>query len=335
MKLTNQIYVLAAEQISIQQPLSLEWMDTPIVPDGAYNEAVDPSFKEWLSPGEARRLGNIMKRAVATSFESMKKSGVEKPDAIITATGLGCVKNTELFLTDLCTGGESLLKPTQFMQSTHNTIGSLIAILTNNHGYNVTYANGDISTETALNDALIQLELGEISTALVGSHDEMTPSYYTLLERIGYYGTPGMVTSGETAVSIMLSTGNKEKALCKIDSIDIMYNPEKEKVAQIFKQLGKIDAVIGGFNGRSDSDNHYRQLIGKYLPDSTVLQYKNLFGESMTSSAFGIYVAINILKHQRWPKAMFASGPQNEGINTAVCVNISGKHLTVIKLTRV
>ncbi len=114
------IYIRSAKQISIQHPLSDNWISNPIEGLTGYNEAIDPDFRNWMSTGEARRLGKIMKRAVVTSSECMKSSQISLPDAIVTATGLGCVKNTELFLTDLCTQGESLLKPTQFMQSTHN-----------------------------------------------------------------------------------------------------------------------------------------------------------------------------------------------------------------------
>lgn len=333
MKFTHPVYISAATQISIQQPLSEEWIDAPVMPEGQYNEAIDPQFKEWLSAGEARRLGKIMKRAVATSAVAMNRSGVDNPDAIITATGLGCVKNTELFLTDLCNNGEQLLKPTQFMQSTHNTIGSLIAILNKCHGYNVTYANGDISTETALLDAATQMQLGDIRTALVGAHDEMTPCYYTLLERIGYYGVDGMVTSGETAVSLMLTDENNDSAICRISDITVLHKASDSKIADTLTKTGEVSCIIAGFNGKADTDLRYKSLIERHYPDSTVLQYKNLFGESMTSSALGIYAAVSILKHGRYPSAMYVAGPSGKSIDSIICLNISGNNIGIVKLT--
>lgn len=333
MKLTCPVYILSANQISIQQPLSDEWIESPIIIEGAYNEAVDPQFRQWLSPGEARRLGKIMKRAVATSAVTMEQSGVSCPDAIITATGLGCVKNTELFLTDLCNNGEQLLKPTQFMQSTHNTIGSLIAILNKCHGYNVTYAHGDISTENALIDAVTQMELGDITTALIGAHDEMTPNYYTLLERIGYYGLEGMVSSGETAVSFMLSTDVKRSALCRLTDIAAVYRPDSKRLEKILAEMGPADCVIAGMNGRPETDNRYREIISTCFPDATVLRYKNLFGESMTASALGIYAGAKILALGRYPAEMLVSGQASDRFDSIICLNVSGDNIAAVKLS--
>lgn len=332
MKCTKPIYILAANHISIQEPLTDSWIDNPVIYEGSYNEAIDPQFKQWMSPGEARRLGKIMKRAVATSAVVMEQSGVSTPDAIITATGLGCVKNTELFLTDLCNNGEQLLKPTQFMQSTHNTIGSLIAILNKCHGYNVTYANGDTSTENALLDAVTQLTLGDIDNALVGAHDEMTPCYYTLLERIGYYGVEQMVTSGETAVSLMLSTHPGKDTCCVIENISVMYKPTDSQLTRHLTEVGHIDCVMAGFNGKPETDIKYNRLIDRYFNDATVLQYKNIFGESMTASALGIYAATAILSRQKYPETMTVRKGHNNAINSILCLNISGDYIAVVKL---
>lgn len=333
MKCIKPVYILAANQISIQEPLTDNWIDNPIIYEGNYNEAIDPQFRQWLSPGEARRLGKIMKRAVATSAMTMEKSGITCPDAIITATGLGCVKNTELFLTDLCNNGEQLLKPTQFMQSTHNTIGSLIAILNKCHGYNVTYANGDTSTENALLDAITQLSLGEINTALVGAHDEMTPCYYTLLERIGYYGVNQMVTASETAVSFMLSTDrNKGQGHCYIDDITILYKPTDNQLSSMFEKAEDIDCIIAGHNGKQETDEKYNAVIDRYLSDTTVMQYKNIFGENMTASALGIYAAATILSRQRYPEVMKVRQGHKNTIDSILCLNISGDYMAAVKL---
>lgn len=333
MKTSRPIFITTANQISIQQPLCDEWIDNPIEYDGNYHEAIDPQFKEWLSAGEARRLGKIMKRAVATSAVTMQQSSVACPNAIITATGLGCVKNTELFLTDMCTNGEQLLKPTQFMQSTHNTIGSLIAILNKCHGYNVTYANGDISTEIALLDAVTQLELGDIKTALVGAHDEMTPCYYTLLERIGYYGADGMVTSGETAVSFMISDEKNENTLCRLTDIAVYHKPDEKTIAKAMANVQPVSCILAGFNGKPADDNRYTAMINRFFPGVTVLRYKNLFGESMTSSALGIYAAASILEKRRYPTSMYVSGATGSEINDILCLNISGNNLAIVRLT--
>lgn len=140
----------------------------------------DPDFKKYMTVGEARRLGPMLKRTLAISLQTLLDAGQENadgnfspyiPDAIITGTAWGNTDSSETFLRDMLTGGEQLLKPTPFMQSTHNTIGSLIAINTKNHGYNNTHSQGQHSLDMALLDAVMLMQLGQIKSALVGLHD--------------------------------------------------------------------------------------------------------------------------------------------------------------------
>ena len=139
----------------------------------------------YVKPLEARRMGKIMKSSLLSSLKAMEQAGIEKPDAIITATALGCLENSELLLNQLQEEGEVMLKPTYFMQSTHNTIGSGIAIFTKCHGYNVTYTHGKDSLEWALRDARMLLKSGKAKSVLVGLHDETTPLYRSLMQRVG------------------------------------------------------------------------------------------------------------------------------------------------------
>ena len=125
-----------------------------------------------IPPLVARRLSGVLRRALLTSLVTLKRSGIEQPQAIVTGTALGCVEETEKFLRELANDGEGSLKPTNFIHSTHNTISSLIAIHTHCHGYNSTYAHGQRSLESALTDAWLQIALGDLDTALVGWHDE-------------------------------------------------------------------------------------------------------------------------------------------------------------------
>ena len=167
------VKILSAKQISIQNPLSEEWMENPLSYSEDYVRAVDPDFKQFISAGDARRMGKLLKRALATSLSALQEGGRENPDAIITGTGFGSIENTELVLDALVREGEQLLKPTQFMQSTHNTASSLIGIHTKCHGYNSTYSQKGFSFDSALYDAWMQFRIGRIESALVGSHDEM------------------------------------------------------------------------------------------------------------------------------------------------------------------
>ena len=139
-------------------------------------------YKEYISPKEGRRMGKLMKAATLTSLMALRKAGIECPDAIITATANGMLETSEKFLVDMVDNGEETLSPTLFMQSTHNTIGSAIAIRTQCHGYNITYTQGKDSMKWALRDAERLIRMGKAKTVLVGCHDESSPLFQSFYE---------------------------------------------------------------------------------------------------------------------------------------------------------
>ena len=181
------IYIQAAAQISSQEPLSDAWFTNPKRYTERHVRSIDPDYKDFISPIEARRMGKILKRALATSWTVVRKTGIEQPDAIITGTGLGCIENTEKFLSAMVRDKEMYLQPSFFMQSTHNTISSQIALHLKCNKYNSTYTQRGISFESSLLDAFLQFKLNKINTALVAGHDEMTPEYFVLLDKINYW----------------------------------------------------------------------------------------------------------------------------------------------------
>lgn len=181
--MANRCYVNSIAQVSCQKPLSDEWFDSPCIYGDKYVRAQEPDTKGLIVPAEARRMSKILKRTVCTAITALNESDIKQPDAIITGTGMGCMENSEKFLIDLSRFGEQCLKPTLFMQSTHNTISSLIAIILKCHGYNNTYSHKGISFESSLFDAWIQIKSGMIRNALVGAHDEVTPFMDLVMER--------------------------------------------------------------------------------------------------------------------------------------------------------
>ena len=142
-------------------------------------------IRDYVKPLEARRMGKIMKSSLLSSLKALQEAGIAQPDAIITGTALGCLENSEKLLMQMVEEGEVMLKPTNFMQSTHNTISSNIAIRLGCHGYNVTYTQDDDSLTWALRDAELLLRSGQCKTVLVGCHDETTPLFRELMKRLG------------------------------------------------------------------------------------------------------------------------------------------------------
>ena len=159
-------------------------------------------IRDYVKPLEARRMGKIMKSSLLSSLKALRQAGIEQPDAIITGTALGCLENSELLLRQMVEEGETMLKPTCFMQSTHNTISSNIAIRLGCHGYNITYTQDQTSFDWAIRDAELLLKSGKCKTVLVGCHDESTPLYRQLMQRLGYDDIPSV-----NSKAIVLSCG--------------------------------------------------------------------------------------------------------------------------------
>ena len=124
------------------------------------------------------------RRLVAAARKALAESGIAQPDAIVCATQWGCMLQSMRFLQDMIDSDEQQLKPTPFIQSTHNTIASLIAILTGNHGYNCTYSKGKESLACALKDIETQMSLGLIRNALVLEFDEEVEAWDKVLSLI-------------------------------------------------------------------------------------------------------------------------------------------------------
>ena len=325
----DSIFVLSAKQISMQQPLSEEWMDNPIIYDVPFTRSIDPSFKEYISPIEARRMGRILKRALATSKEALKAAGCDTVDAIMTGTGFGCIENTEFFLDALSNEGEQLLKPTYFMQPTHNTISSLVAIQTKNYNYNATYAHKGISFESALHDAWLQFHLGKIGSALVGCHDEMTETFHSIMKKGGVMGQDDE-RCGEVAVSVVLSSDGSAlrpfdgpqgpqaqgpQPLCRLTGLKMLHQPTMNNLMDAVttmlqsadRSLADVDYILTGISGNHENDKAYLAETKTLFGDKPLLKYKHLFGENFTASGLGFYVAAQCLKAGRVPSHLFVN----------------------------
>ena len=315
----EKVYIQAAEQISIQNPLSEEWVETPIAYNEPFVKAVNPAFREYISPNEARRMGNLMKRALVTSLKVLKETGIEHPDAIITGTSIGSLDYTEKLLDSLVENGEESMSPTYFMQSTHNTVSSAISIYTATHSYNTTYSHGGVSFEMALRDAWMQFQLGMISNALVGGHDEMVESYFELLRKTGYVGVEGMVPCGECAMSMMLNKQASTENLCELAGISVFRTKSLANIRKQLEQLAEqagvkvedIQTVMTGVNGNPVNDQLYQPVLDELFPQAKHLQYKQLFGENYTVSALGLYAAAHLVKKQGIPVMAFVNCTTN------------------------
>src|SRR5512138_2781239 len=120
-------YIQGFGNISIQNTFEQKGFPEPLWYQEPYVRCLDPDFKNFISPIDARRMSKLIKRAIITAKTCIAESGIDMPDAIISGTGLGSIDDTEKFLSAMIENNEKFLQPTYFIQSTHNTISSQIA----------------------------------------------------------------------------------------------------------------------------------------------------------------------------------------------------------------
>jgi len=303
------VYIRSTESISPQKTFLRNEIPENIIEYNTLLKNICPNFKEYFPPLLSRRINTLIKTGHVCAIETINKAGIEKPDAIITGSGLGCVASTEKFLNDMLKTNEGLLAPTSFIQSTSNAIGAQIALHYTCKGYNVLYAQKSLSFDCALQDALLRIKDNE----LVGGFDEITQENYLLKQNIGLYKKKpfpnlNMIKSnstgsiaGEGASFFLLSDQLTDNNLAELMGVWItpskLNNSEiadwiKFSIANVGLKPGDIDVIVSGFNGDIKTDRIYKDILVSGFSSSTHAYYKHLCGEYDAATAFGLWFSV-------------------------------------------
>lgn len=268
----------------------------------SYAKIIEPDYKELITNANMRRrMSRIIKMGVASALTCLDEKEEISLDAIITATGWGCLDDTEKFLKDLIKYDEGALNPTTFIQSTFNTVGAQIALLLGAKPYNMTYVHRGLSFESALLDAILFLQEGK-QNILVGGFDELTPTAFTILKRLDVYEYD---LAGEGANFFLLSSLPTESRLGQIVDLHISNNlPTVEDLASDFRTLlernGLTSSNLGllmlGRNKDPQVELTYDALIeNPELKDIATDSFKETCGEYPTAMAYGLSLAVQRL----------------------------------------
>jgi 3-oxoacyl-[acyl-carrier-protein] synthase II len=226
---------------------------------------------------------------------------------------------------------EEALNPTPFIQSTHNTIGSTIAMLLQCQGYNQTFTHGAHSFESALTDALMMLEETPDEKLLVGGVDEITEMSHTIQQRFGIFRQKLASTlnlfrqqkrgtvNGEGAAFFLVSGRRDKQSIASIESVRSFYKPDSQKLhnnIEVFiRDAGltpaEVDLVLLGKSGNKESDAFMDQMCGNTFAKSNIGLYKHLCGEYPVASAFAVWLAARILQEHHIPEVvLFKHAPR-------------------------
>lgn len=285
---------------------------------------IEPDYTGWIDPKAMRRMSRVIRMGVAAAGLALKEAGLEKPTAIITGTAFGCLEDTGIFLTKMVEYKEQTLNPTPFIQSTHNTIGSQVALLLQCQGYNQTYSHRSFSFEHALLDALMMME-EQPGNILVGGVDEVTDISYDITSRFEVFkqqpvsnlklfetSSVGSI-QGEGASYFLLSDSKEENTYAKITGTFMFYKPSgKEEIHSKISDFlvsqnmkaSEIDLILLGKNGDVDKDKVYDQVALDIFPSVSTGVFKHLCGEYQTANAFALWLGAKILKDKRVPASV-------------------------------
>lgn len=350
------VYISGAACISVQPTLEPDFFEN-LKSDLSQNiiYAQQPSYKEFIPPAQIRRMSKVVKMSTVTSKKAMEEAGMEMPDAIIVGTGMGCTEDSEKFLRNVIQNNEDHLTPTNFIQSTHNTVAGQIALGLGCHAYNFTYVNSGSSLEFSLLDAKLQIENEEAHNVLVGAADETAHRTSELYQLAGIVKkqeefpvdllkceTSG-VFWGEGSAFFALNDKISAETYAQLQGVTMANHLKVDETeAFIVDFLAKndlkpadIDVLMLGFDGEGTSKKYYEKAQETFT-ETCQTYYKHLSGEYNTASGFGFFLANHILKKQQIPEIVKISGNCDDNIrNVLIYNNYFGNEHSLILLKKV
>ncbi len=298
---------------------------------------VEPKYSDYIGVMQLRRMSKIIKMGLTSALMCLNDANIKKPNAIITATGLGSVQDTDRFLDNLIDNQENALNPTPFIHSTHNAVAARIAIETGCHDYNMTYVHKNAAFEQAMLDAILKINSGLYTNVLLGGVEEITEENYNLKKHVGFWKegvnnlelakntyTPGTI-AGEGSVFFNLSSDKSANSYAEIKDTKTWYKlPAKKTLAletflsSVHLTPGDIDLVLSGTNGNVGEDYIYHGVFAKAFTEPAIAWYKHLCGEYDTSVSFALLLAAYLLKTQSIPEFIKFNGAPSKKLKNVL-----------------
>ncbi|MCB7480232.1 beta-ketoacyl synthase chain length factor [Christiangramia sediminis] len=317
----SKIYINGISSVSPQSEDIFE-EENPLVYKENTLTALDQDYKSIINSMMLRRMSKAVKMGLYCSKKALLEAEVEIPDAILVGTGQGCMQDTEKFMTNMLESEEGLLSPTSFIQSTHNTVGGQIALDLKCKGYNMTFTQNSVSFESALLDAILQMEDESTQNILVGGVDE-TSQEFTGFQRLDaqikkenisnldlYKSESSGTIISESAAFFSLAPEKKASSYAEFKDVEIINSIEisglNSKIELFLKRnntsVSEIDAVILGRNGDARFDHYYEELQNGMFLAKCQLGFKHLVGENNAVSSYAFWLASKILKEKQIPE---------------------------------
>lgn len=290
--------------------------------------AVEPKYKKMVPLNLLRRMSKSVRMGVGTGIPLIDQFK-ESLDGIIIGSANGSIKKSISFLNQIVEYNEGTLTPTDFIQSTSNSIAGTLALMGKITGYNNTHVNNGIAFESAILDALLLFEENAAERLLLGGVEEISQANYNVDSLRGMFketvidstqlldsNTPGTV-SGEGAALFVVDAQPSKAAVAQIVDVAQIVHPTPAEVLEKAKQFLKrnnlttedIDALFLGYNGDNRTDHYYTTLQETLFPTQAVYVYKNLVADYYTVSSFAVWLAANLFLGKKMPTEVIKKTP--------------------------
>ncbi|MCF8460323.1 MAG: beta-ketoacyl synthase chain length factor [Flavobacteriales bacterium] len=292
----------------------------PVIYTGSQLIAIEPAY-ESIPNSQLRRMGKSNRMATGAAMPLLQKY---KTDGIIIGTTDGGMEDCHRFLNQIIQYQEGTLTPTNFVQGSPSSPAGGLALMSANSGYNNTHSNKGLSFENCLMDADLLFIEARAKSLLVGCVEEISQAQHRIETLAGYIKkedvssdklysskTPGAV-NGEGAAMFVVEAKN-DNALAEIVDFDMISYPSREdlltKADALLKRNGlttdDVDALMLGFSGDVNTDNWYHGFAKDLFPQTGILSFKNLFGETPSASAFATWFAAQLVSGKPVPEMTF------------------------------
>ncbi len=272
-------------------------------------QAVD--YKEHIEARQLRRLSKVAKMGIYSAKACLAKTEKQQAESLIVATNTGGFSALDSFISSMIEKQEQNLSPVYFLQSLLSDVTGQIVLSLGIEGYTTTYTNRGGAFESSLLDAKILLEEQPNQTVLVGGTDELPASYSDIIRHSNFLDTGGQegqasdIPLGENAIFFALNTQIEEGDVIISDCQSYLgLAPEQanEKLqAFLSTNAGVIpDLVLSGFYNEEQFSSYFPGLEAK----KNVVLFKQYCGEFPTSTAFGVWLAEQVLKGEISPEAL-------------------------------
>jgi 3-oxoacyl-(acyl-carrier-protein) synthase len=337
------VYIVGTSCVSPQATFGSNFLPFEITEfNERFLQVQKPEYRKFIAPKLLRRMSKIVRMSIVSSMAATDEAGIDKPDAIVTATGMGCQVDTEKFLKSMIENGEELLTPTSFIQSTHNTVGGSIALGTGNHNYNLTYVHRTFSFESALLDSMMLIGEDKASSVLLGGFDEITEESWLIKTKIDFYKSKEVsnikvyndpqkgAQAGEGSTFFVVSAKRTTNTYARVLGVDMNFSPDgKANIENRIQEFlnshditkNDIDLLILGENGDPEFDKNYANLRKGIFSNQNIINYKHLCGEYDTSSAFAMWLGALIIKEKYIPKELLMNDIIDSKISNVLIYN--------------